>query len=38
MPAGMGGVFANYSKTVGVDGPVAVPKILALPYGGRLKF
>ena len=38
MPAGMGGVFANYSKSVGVDGSVAVLKILALPYGGRLKF
>ena len=24
--------------SVGADGPVAVPKIFALPYGERLKF
>ena len=25
-------------RSVGADDPVAVPKIFALPYGGRLKF
>ena len=25
-------------SSVGADGPVAVPKIFALPYGERLKF
>ena len=29
---------APTNPTVGADGPVAVPKISALPYGGRLKF
>ena len=26
------------NPSVGADDPVAVPKIFALPYGGRLKF
>ena len=27
-----------YNAPIGADDPVAVPKIFALPYGGRLKF
>ena len=42
-PVGAGvpdGPFCRTScyASVGADDPVAVPKIFALPYGGRLKF
>ena len=36
--AGRVGYRTSCNASVGADGPVAVPKISALPYGGRLKF